>query len=160
MTYREAIRRYEELSEIFSEKDNYSQSRELLKEVSYCRDKEEKQLVLLLLVVFFYAFFYFQHLFIRFFSCLTFFFSRTENFLKTIGKLANFSAMFGCSEDILCTFSLIILLSKFFRVGWKSRTFLNHHFFNYSLFLWLNIKESVISRISSLPDIFPLENYN
>ncbi|KAM7421457.1 hypothetical protein PAMA_015545 [Pampus argenteus] len=31
-TDREAIRRYEELSEIFSEKDNYSQSRELLKE--------------------------------------------------------------------------------------------------------------------------------
>ncbi|XP_063734710.1 ral guanine nucleotide dissociation stimulator-like 2 isoform X2 [Eleginops maclovinus] len=31
-TDREAVRRYEELSEIFSEKDNYSQSRELLKE--------------------------------------------------------------------------------------------------------------------------------
>ncbi|XP_023262916.1 ral guanine nucleotide dissociation stimulator-like 2 isoform X1 [Seriola lalandi dorsalis] len=31
-TDREAMRRYEELSEIFSEKDNYSQSRELLKE--------------------------------------------------------------------------------------------------------------------------------
>nr|XP_043890036.1 ral guanine nucleotide dissociation stimulator-like 2 isoform X2 [Solea senegalensis] len=31
-TDREAIRRYEELSDIFSEKDNYSQSRELLKE--------------------------------------------------------------------------------------------------------------------------------
>uniref|UniRef100_UPI0037E82C64 ral guanine nucleotide dissociation stimulator-like 2 isoform X2 n=1 Tax=Semicossyphus pulcher TaxID=241346 RepID=UPI0037E82C64 len=31
-TDREVIRRYEELSEIFSEKDNYSQSRELLKE--------------------------------------------------------------------------------------------------------------------------------
>ncbi|KAF0031768.1 hypothetical protein F2P81_016323 [Scophthalmus maximus] len=31
-TDREAIKRYEELSEIFSEKDNYSQSRELLKE--------------------------------------------------------------------------------------------------------------------------------
>ncbi|KAM7382997.1 hypothetical protein PAMP_002686 [Pampus punctatissimus] len=31
-TDRETIRRYEELSEIFSEKDNYSQSRELLKE--------------------------------------------------------------------------------------------------------------------------------
>lgn len=33
------MRRYEELSEIFSEKDNYSQSRELLKEVSCCQDK-------------------------------------------------------------------------------------------------------------------------
>jgi hypothetical protein len=32
---REAVRRYEELSNIFSEKDNYSQSRELLKEVSH-----------------------------------------------------------------------------------------------------------------------------
>lgn len=32
------MRRYEELSEIFSEKDNYSQSRELLKEVS-CQAK-------------------------------------------------------------------------------------------------------------------------
>ncbi|XP_034729192.1 ral guanine nucleotide dissociation stimulator-like 2 isoform X2 [Etheostoma cragini] len=31
-TDREAVRRYEELSEIFSDKDNYSQSRELLKE--------------------------------------------------------------------------------------------------------------------------------
>uniref|UniRef100_A0A673IFY9 Ral guanine nucleotide dissociation stimulator-like n=1 Tax=Sinocyclocheilus rhinocerous TaxID=307959 RepID=A0A673IFY9_9TELE len=31
-TDREAVRRYEELSDIFSEKDNYSQSRELLKE--------------------------------------------------------------------------------------------------------------------------------
>ncbi|KAM8825843.1 ral guanine nucleotide dissociation stimulator-like 2 isoform 2-T2 [Synchiropus picturatus] len=31
-TDREALRRYEELSEIFSDKDNYSQSRELLKE--------------------------------------------------------------------------------------------------------------------------------
>ncbi|XP_051576224.1 ral guanine nucleotide dissociation stimulator-like 2 isoform X4 [Myxocyprinus asiaticus] len=31
-TDREALRRYEELSDIFSEKDNYSQSRELLKE--------------------------------------------------------------------------------------------------------------------------------
>ena len=31
---REAVRRYEELSAIFSEKDNYSHSRELLKEVS------------------------------------------------------------------------------------------------------------------------------
>lgn len=29
------MRRYEELSEIFSEKDNYAQSRELLKEVSF-----------------------------------------------------------------------------------------------------------------------------
>lgn len=29
------VRRYEELSEIFSEKDNYAQSRELLKEVSF-----------------------------------------------------------------------------------------------------------------------------
>lgn len=36
---REAVRRYEELSEIFSDKDNYSQSRELLKEVSFWRDK-------------------------------------------------------------------------------------------------------------------------
>lgn len=34
LTDREAVRRYEELSEIFSDKDNYSQSRELLKEVS------------------------------------------------------------------------------------------------------------------------------
>uniref|UniRef100_A0A9J8CFT3 Ral guanine nucleotide dissociation stimulator-like 2 n=1 Tax=Cyprinus carpio carpio TaxID=630221 RepID=A0A9J8CFT3_CYPCA len=32
-TDREAVKRYEELSDIFSEKDNYSQSRELLKEV-------------------------------------------------------------------------------------------------------------------------------
>lgn len=32
---REAVKRYEELSDIFSEKDNYSQSRELLKEVSH-----------------------------------------------------------------------------------------------------------------------------
>ena len=31
---REAVRRYEELSEIFSDKDNYSQSRVLLKGVS------------------------------------------------------------------------------------------------------------------------------
>lgn len=29
------MRRYEELSEIFSDKDNYSQSRELLKEVGF-----------------------------------------------------------------------------------------------------------------------------
>lgn len=36
---REAVRRYEELSEIFSEKDNYSQSRELLKEVSFPQDQ-------------------------------------------------------------------------------------------------------------------------
>lgn len=35
---REAVRRYEELSDIFSDKDNYSQSRELLKEVSFCQD--------------------------------------------------------------------------------------------------------------------------
>ncbi|CAB1333390.1 unnamed protein product [Coregonus sp. 'balchen'] len=34
-TDREAVRRYEELSNIFSEKDNYSQSRGLLKEVSH-----------------------------------------------------------------------------------------------------------------------------
>lgn len=34
LLYREAVRRYEELSDIFSEKDNYSHSRELLKEVS------------------------------------------------------------------------------------------------------------------------------
>lgn len=43
---REAVRRYEELSEIFSDKDNYSQSRELLKEVSYSqnggRDSQRK----------------------------------------------------------------------------------------------------------------------
>lgn len=32
---REAVKRYEELSSIFSERDNYSQSRELLKEVSH-----------------------------------------------------------------------------------------------------------------------------
>lgn len=32
---REAVKRYEELSSIFSEQDNYSQSRELLKEVSH-----------------------------------------------------------------------------------------------------------------------------
>lgn len=31
---REALRRYEDLAEIFSDKDNYSHSRELLKEVS------------------------------------------------------------------------------------------------------------------------------
>lgn len=37
---REALRRYEELAEIFSDKDNYSQSRELLKEVSFCGNKE------------------------------------------------------------------------------------------------------------------------
>lgn len=30
---RDALRKYEELSEIFSDKDNYSQTRELLKEV-------------------------------------------------------------------------------------------------------------------------------
>lgn len=35
---REAVRRYEELSQIFSDKDNYSQSRELLKEVSFCQN--------------------------------------------------------------------------------------------------------------------------
>uniref|UniRef100_A0A8B9KW71 Ral guanine nucleotide dissociation stimulator-like 2 n=1 Tax=Astyanax mexicanus TaxID=7994 RepID=A0A8B9KW71_ASTMX len=34
-TDREAVKRYEELAYIFSEKDNYSQSRELLKEVSH-----------------------------------------------------------------------------------------------------------------------------
>lgn len=37
---REALRRYEELAEIFSDKDNYAQSRELLKEVSCCGNKE------------------------------------------------------------------------------------------------------------------------
>ena len=39
---REAVRRYEELSEIFSDKDNYSQSRELLKEVSFCQKGKNK----------------------------------------------------------------------------------------------------------------------
>lgn len=38
---RDAVRRYEELSEIFSDKDNYSQSRELLKEVRVCEDAWE-----------------------------------------------------------------------------------------------------------------------
>ncbi|XP_016137537.1 ral guanine nucleotide dissociation stimulator-like [Sinocyclocheilus grahami] len=43
-TDREAVRRYEELSDIFSEKDNYSQSRELLKEegTSKCSNLDTK----------------------------------------------------------------------------------------------------------------------
>lgn len=36
------MRRYEDLSEIFSDKDNYSQSRELLKEVSCYPNKEHE----------------------------------------------------------------------------------------------------------------------
>lgn len=41
--HREALRRYEELAEIFSDKDNYSQTRELLKEVSCAADKERNE---------------------------------------------------------------------------------------------------------------------
>lgn len=42
---REAVRRYEELSEIFSDKDNYSQSRELLKEVSFCIQNDKGNVI-------------------------------------------------------------------------------------------------------------------
>lgn len=48
---REAVRRYEELSEIFSEKDNYSQSRELLKEVRVCHAKNRVTMEILYTVI-------------------------------------------------------------------------------------------------------------